>query len=317
MNSQIETWRVQAYAANVHHLSQQEGSVIAPFVRKESFVGKAEFFDRLGEALAQDKAGRNTDTPNLDIEHSRRMLTTLTREWGTLVDRNDMLENIHDPASAYVKAAAMGMGRKKDHVLIKAAFGVAKAGEDGSTSTNLGNAQKVTAVASTALAYPNAAFLRKAKRVMDSAKVKGQRHIFHSADFLEALLAVTEVTSSDYASVKALVQGEIDTFCGFKFHHCEEIADYTATSESWDSDTYKFNTTTGLYDSGGTALGGTEKVALCMVGDGVILGSKQNSFIARVDERSDKGYSKQIYTAEDMGGVRMEEAKVLQLIYKA
>ena len=31
------------------------------------------------------------------------------------------------------------------------------------------------------------------------------------------LLAVTQATSSDYASVKALVNGEIDTFMGFKF----------------------------------------------------------------------------------------------------
>jgi hypothetical protein len=41
MNSQIEAWRVQAYAANVYHLSQQEGSMISPFCRKEMFTGKA------------------------------------------------------------------------------------------------------------------------------------------------------------------------------------------------------------------------------------------------------------------------------------
>lgn len=315
MNSQIETWRVKAYASNVYHLSQQEGSVIEPLCRKESFTGKAEFFDRLGEATAQDKVGRNTDTPNLDIEHSRRMVTTVTREWGTLVDRKDKLQNIHDPANEYVKAAAYGLGRRKDQVLIASAFGNAMTGEEGATTTVLGNAQKVTAVASGALAYANVQMLRKAKYVMDHAKVKGKRYIVHSADFLEALLSQTEVTSADYNTVRALVNGELNSFLGFEFKHCEEIDSVVAAT--YDTNTYKFDTATGLYSSGGTALGGTEKCAIAMVEGGLICGETSGSFIARIDERSDKGYSQQVYTAIDMGGLRMEEAKVVQLIYKA
>lgn len=317
MNSQIETWRVQQYAANVYHLSQQEGSVIEPLCRHESFTGKADFFDRLGQAAAQDKVGRNTDTPNLNIDHSRRMVVTVTREWGTLVDRKDKLQNIHSPENEYAKAAAMGLGRRKDQVLIEAAFNAAATGEDGSSSTALGNAQKITAVDSGALAYPNVQLLRKAKRKMDAGKVKGKRWIIHAADFLEALLAETEVGSSDYNTVRALVNGELDTFMGFSFKHCEEIDAYTAQSGSFDSADYHFDTTTGLYNGSGTDLGGTEKVALALAEGGLIRGETQNSFIARISEREDKGYSGQVYTAIDMGGVRMEEVKVVQLIYKA
>ncbi len=315
MDSQIESWRVQQYAANVYHLSQQEGSMIERFCRQESFLGKAEFFDRLGEATAQDKVGRNTDTPNLSIAHSRRMVTTVTREWGTLVDRKDKLQNIHMPESEYAKSAAMGLGRRKDQVLIEAAFGTAMTGEDGSGTQILPNVQKVTAVSGAALAVPNVAQLRKVKRTMDAAKVKGNRVLFYAADYLEALLSETAVTSSDFNTVKALVQGEVDTFMGFKWVHCEELANYVAST--FDGSTYKFNTGTGLYDSGGTALVGTEKVALAMVGDGLIRGETTGSFIARIDERSDKGYSGQVYTAIDMGAVRMEDVKVVQLVYKA
>lgn len=314
MNSQIETWRVQAYAANVYQLAQQEGSVVAPLVRPEKFTGKAEFFDRIGKATAQDKAGRNTDTPNLDIDHSRRMVTTITREWGTLVDRKDKLQNIHSPASEYAKAAAMGLGRKRDRVLIESAFGSAQTGEDGSTVVSLPNAQKVASVAASALDYPNIQMLRKAKRLMDHAQVKGKRYIVHSADFLEALLAVTQITSSDYNTVKALVAGDINTFMGFEFKPCEEIDSYLAST--FDANTFKYDTTTGLYNASGTVLGGTEKVALACVGDGLIEGETTGSFIARIDERSDKGYSQQVYTAMDIGGVRMEDEKVVQLIYK-
>lgn len=321
MDSQIESWRVQQYGANVYHLAQQEGSVISQACRKEVFTGKAEFFDRLGEASAVVKTGRNADTPNLNIDHSRRMLTTVTCEWGTLVDRKDKLQNVQSPESEYAKSAAMGLGRKLDQILIEAAFASAYSGESGATATALGNAQKVTAVASSALAYPNIQLLRKAKRLMDAAVVRGKRYIFHSADFLEALLSETSITSSDYNSVKALVAGELNTFMGFEFKHCEEINDYTSqevvNGASIDTGTYKFNTTTGLYDSGGTVLGGTEKLALALAEGGLIEGETSGSFIAKIEPRADKGYSNQVYTAFDKGGVRMEEAKVVQLIYKA
>lgn len=315
MNSQIETWRVQAFAANVLHLSQQESSVVAPLCRKEMFTGKAEFFDRLGLSAAVDKVSRNSDTPNLDIDHSRRMVVTATREWGTLVDRKDALQNIHLPESEYAKSAAMALGRKRDNVLIDAAFGYAATGESGSGSTALGNAQKVTSVSSGALGYANVQQLRKAKRIMDTGNIKGKRYIVYSADFLEALLSQTEVTSADYNSVKALVAGDLNTYMGFEFKHCQEMDSFLATT--YDTATYKFNLTTGLYDSGGTVLGGTEKVAMALAEDGLIEGETIGSFIARIDEREDKGYSKQVYTSMDQGGVRMEEARVVQLIYKA
>jgi hypothetical protein len=314
MNSQIETWRVQQYAANVYQLSQQKGSKLASLVRNEEFTGKSEFFDRISVATAQDKIGRNGDTPNLNIDHSRRMVTTVTREWGTLVDRKDKVQQIHDPAHEYSVAAQMALGRKMDNVIISAMLGYAYGGEDGTSSTAHGNAQKVTAVASSALAYPNVQQLRKAKRIMDSASVEGPRYIAYAADFIEALLATTEVGSFDYNSVKALVAGDLDTFMGFKFVHCEEITNFLATT--YDTGTYKFNTTTGLYDSGGTAIGGTERVAVAFVGDGVIFGKNPNA-IAKVDERADKGYSTQVYAAIDCGAVRLEEAKVVQLMYKA
>lgn len=314
MDNQIESWRVLQFASNVYMLSQQKSSLLASLVRNEEFTGKAEFFDRIGLATAQDKVGRNTDTPNLGIEHSRRMVSTITREWGTLVDRKDKVQQIHDPASQYSMAAQMALGRKLDDVIIAGALGTARTGEDGSGSQVLSNGQKITAVASGALDYANIQQLRKAKRVMDHAQVVGQRYIVHAADYLDALLSHTETTSADYNTVKALAQGELNSFLGFIFKPVEQIDSVLASD--YDGSTYKFNLTTGLYDAGGTVLGGTEKCALAMVGDGIILGKNPN-MIARVEERADKGYSQQVYAAMDFGATRMEEAKVIQLIYKA
>ena len=76
------------------------------------------------------------------------------------------------------------------------------------------------------------------------------------------------------------------------------------------------DTTTGLYNASGTTLGGTEKVAVALIGDGIIFGKNPLS-LSKVEERADKSYSMQVYTQMDFGATRMEEAKVLQLIYKA
>ncbi len=287
---------------------------MASLCRSEEFTGKAEFFDRLGLATAVDKTGRNTDTPNLDIAHSRRMVTTVTREWGTLVDRKDKVQNIHNPENEYSVAAQNALGRKMDSIIIDAALAAARTGEDGAGTQTLGNLQKVASVASAAIDYANVQVLRKAKLIMDRNEVMGQRVLVHGADFLESLLAATAVTSSDFNTVKALVMGEVDTFLGFKFIHSEIVSGLLAAS--YDADTFLYNTTTGLYEAAATAVGATNKVAIAMVCDGIILGKNPNS-IARVSEREDKSYSTQVYASIDCGATRMEEAKVVQIIYKA
>lgn len=313
MNSIIEQWRVQQYASNVYRLAQQKGSRLAMLCRQESFTGKAEFFDRIGSATAQEKAGRNVDTPNLDIAHSRRMLVSRTYDWGTLVDRTDKLENIHSPESHYAVAAKDGLGRKMDDVIIEGALGTAKYGEDGSSSQTLGNAQKVAATTGAVLDYPNMLFLRKLKRKFDEAEVEGERILVHGADFLDALLGVTQVTSSDYAAVKALVRGEIDSFMGFRFVHSERLP----LASVHDDGDFHFDVATGYYSGGGTDLAGTEKSCLAFVGDGVIFGKRVGAEVAKIEARADKSYSNQIYIAQDFGAVRMEEYKVIQGIYKA
>lgn len=308
MNSQIEQWRVQQYTANVYQLSQQKGSRIGPVVRTEVFKGKSEFFDRLGLATAQKKQGRNTPTPNLDITHSRRMVTTSMYEWATLVDRKDKLQNIHDPENQYNISAMSALGRSMDDVLIASALGNAATNEDGSGTQSLGNAQKLAAVAGGSIARMNVQALLKAKLLLDQAEAVGPRYLVHTAAMLESMLEQTQVTSADYNTVKALVQGQIDTFLGFKFIHTERLP---LSSVYSSGSTY--DASSGLYSASGIALGGTEVSGIAFVGDGLLLGKNEEA-IGRIDERADMSYSHQVYASMDFGGVRMEEAKVVEII---
>lgn len=312
MNSNIESWRVQQYAANVYQLAQQKGSRLAGVVRNETFKGKAEFFDRIGLATAQKKTGRNSDTPNLDIALSRRMVTTNMYEWATLVDRKDKLENIHSPESEFALAASNALGRAADDVLIDASLGSAMSGESGSTAVVLPNTQKIAAVASAALDYLNLNSLLAAKYHLDAAEAVGPRYLVHRAIDLQKLLGDTKLTSADFNTVKALVAGEIDTFLGFKFIHSERLP----LASLYDGSTFKFDTATGEYSGGGTAVQATDKVCFAFVGDGLLLG-KNEGMVARISEREDKSYASQVYASMDLGGVRMEEEKVVSILVKA
>ena len=311
MNFQIDQWRVQAYTANVYQLSQQRMSRIGPVVRSEVFKGKAEYFDRMGLATAQKKIGRNTPTPNLDIPLSRRQVSTSMYEWATLVDRKDKLLQIHDPENQFAQAASMALGRSMDQVLIAGALGNAQTGESGTTPVALPNTQKVAAVAQGASSSLNVATLLQVKQIMDAAEAVGQRYLVHNAAQLQNLLGQTQVTSSDYNTVKALVNGELDTYLGFKFIHTELIV-----PSSTYSNNLTFDPNTGLYSVASNAITpnyANAFSAFAFVGDGIILGKNEEA-IGRIDERPDYSYAMQVYNSMDFGAVRMEEVKVVEIV---
>lgn len=310
MDAQIESWRVQQYASNVYIQAQQEGSRLGSVVRSEEFTGKSEFFDRLGLAEAEDGDSRNPDTPNLSITHSRRMVTATRRHWGTLVDRVDKLQNIHDPESEYAIAAQNALGRKMDRILIQAAVGTARTGEDGTGSATLGTGQRVVPVSGGAQSKINVQALRKTKLIMDQNEVMGRRFMVITAGQLENLLSETETTSSDYAAVKALVKGELDTFMGFDFIRTELVEQELAST---NFSGHLFNTSTGLYDAGGSAIDSTSISCFAFAEQALLLG-KNPGAIARVTERDDKSYSNQVYAAMHFGAVRMEEEAVVAIL---
>jgi hypothetical protein len=65
----------------------------------------------------------------------------------------------------------------------------------------------------------NISKLREAAKILNQKNVPSDgRNIIIHANSLASMLEQTSVTSSDFNSVKALVQGEINQFMGFTFH---------------------------------------------------------------------------------------------------
>jgi hypothetical protein len=169
-----------------------------------------------------------------------------------------------------------------DDVVISAALGTSFTGETGSTSTVLPSTQKIAEAGTAGLTI---AKLRTAKEKFDLASVDPSlpRFLVVGPRQVSDLLGTTSVTSSDFNTVKALVNGEVDTFMGFKFI-----------------------TSTRL------AIASSKRLCLAFAGHGIKLALGKD-VMTRIDERSDKGYSTQVYVCMSIGATRMEESKVVSI----
>ena len=305
MSAQITQAFVDQFGANVFHLSQQKGSRLRGAVRNESQRGESAFYDRIGKVAAVKKAGRHSNTPQLDTPHSRRMVTLEDYEWADLIDKQDKVRMLNDPASEYVMAAMWAMGRSMDDEIIAASVGSAYSGQKGQTAVPHPNSQKYAANDGSVFTNLNVRSLRAVKRIMDAAEVEGERYLVHSASQMEALLGQTEVTSHDYNTVKALVQGDVDTFLGFKFLHSERLATQTAALSA--------SATTGAVGAGTSVVGSRKCFAWAK--EGLLLATGMD-ITSRIDERNDKSYSTQAYACMSVGATRMEEEKVVEILCK-
>ncbi len=196
------------------------------------------------------------------------------------------------------------MGRSMDDVIIAALDGTSYSGEAGATSVVLPSTQKYAANDGTNFTNLNISTLRAVKKMFDAADVDESipRYFAYTSSQLFSLLGQTQVTSADFNSVKALVDGQLDTFMGFKFVRLERLLTVASGSAS---------PTTGVYGSGTTVAG--YRRCLAWAQDGAILSVGQD-MQSRVSERSDKGYTTQAYARMSIGATRMEEVKVVQVV---
>ena len=285
MSFQVTTAFVQQYTTNVGLLLQQRGSRLRDCVTVGSYTGKAaKVVEQIGSVTAQAKTSRHADTPLISTPHDARWCHPTDYEWADMIDDQDKLRMLIDPTSPYAMNGAYALGRAMDSLIITAALGTALTGENGSTSTSF-TAGNTIAVGGTGLTV---AKLRSARKLLLAAEVDVEMdplYIAVTATQLDELLGTTEVTSSDYNTVKALVSGNVDTFLGFKFIHTELL---------------------GLDGSG-------DRRCIAWAKSGLHLGM-WNDITTKISERADKSYATQVYVKGTFGATRTEESKVVEII---
>ena len=313
IGSTIDQTYVKQFGSNVYHIVQQKESRLRGLVSFESFVGEGKFYDRVGGTEVYEKTGRYSDTQWADVEWTRRRLNFRDYRWAHPVDGADKLRLIHSPESEVAISARMAFGRKIDEIIINAALGTAYAGKEGTVPVVLPDAQKVGATDGTNFSKLTLETLRIVRqKFWENEAIANENEeinlVCTSADLMN-LLRDDKVIGADYAAIKALVDGAINTFMGFKFIRMELLPQIATAVTTFDP-------LTGAITGGAATLAIGSNRCFAFVKEGIKMAMNED-VMARVDERADKDYINQVYMKMALGGVRMEEEKIVEIITKA
>ena len=183
----------------------QSSRALAGLTRERTNVeGNQVKFPKIGKGTATVRVPQTDVTP-LNVTYSQVTATMsdyIAAEYSDIFSQQKVN---FDERRELVQVVGNAIGRRMDQLVIDAlnasATTLTVATTIGGAGTNM-NIEK----------------LIEAKKLLDANNVpsEGRCMIIH-ANNLAGMLGETEITSSDFATVKALVSGEVDTFMGFKF----------------------------------------------------------------------------------------------------
>lgn len=195
---------VQLFDAEVKQ-AYQASRMLAGVTRERTNVeGNQVKFPKIGKGTATIRVPQTDVTP-LNVTYSQVTATMsdfIAAEYSDIFNQQKVN---FDERRELVQLVSSAIGRRMDQLVIDA---LNAASSPSTVATTVGGAGT----------NMNLAKLLAAKKALDTKNVpaEGRCMIIH-ANGLSALLDETELTSSDFATVKALSTGEIDTFLGFKF----------------------------------------------------------------------------------------------------
>ena len=322
----IDTAFVKQFGNTLDLLTQTKGGKFTGKCLEESIEGESKFYDQLDSVTATEATRATStgttnsfpDSPDNFIEHKRRMVEATPYDIGLMLDRFDKVEMLVNPESQYVQQMVHALNRKKDIEFIIGALGAAKTGKAGGGTAAEFN-QLVAKEIGTNTGM-NIDKLIETRKTLEAAGVDlddplNKAYIAMHPNQLHQLLTDTKVTSSDFASVKALVAGDLNSFYGFEFI-TSNLIPYTNAAG------------TGVYDAGGATrdFSSTWSAADAPV-DGDTTGDRacfawchsgirqvtNPAIETEIDKRADKRFNYYAYAAMRTGAVRMEETKVVMI----
>ena len=224
----LSTAFVTLFDAEVKQAYQGQAQ-LRPAVRVRSGVeGSTYKFPKIGKGVAQVRIPQTDVTP-LNVTYGS---VTATLSDYIAAEYSDIFMQAKvnfDERAELVKVVSGAIGRRQDQLIIDALVASSTANtvasSVGGANTNL-NLDKLLA----------------AKKALDAKNVPmDNRHIFIHANNLSGLLGETKVTSSDFNSIKALVNGELNTFLGFNFHTIGDRDEGGLPVSSGDRKVYAFH----------------------------------------------------------------------------
>ena len=283
MSTQIEKNYVNQFRSNLELGLQQKGSKLEQTVRVETQKAEFDYYDSIGATKARRVTERHGDTPLISTPHDRRRVGLVDYDWADLIDKKDKIRLLADPTSSYQVNARYAMGRARDEEIINAFYGKAYTGKDGATEVSFKTGNIISA-GQTETGLTIAKLIDARTIALEKQNDPDEEwFVGITAKQLNNLLNEEKIQSQDYNNIKALVEGKVDTFMGFKF----------IVSELFQK---------------------VEGNRLCPVWckSGMLLAVGEDITVD-VSVRNDKRNATQIYVAQSIGATRMHEDKVFQI----
>jgi len=225
MPSSVPVGFVDRFRGDYIMLSQQRTSRLEATVRTDPdmLLGRFGYYDRIGAVSMQKRTTRHQDTGVVEVPHSRRRITLVDYELPFLLDKQDVMRMVADPQGKYMQNGLAAAARQKDDIIIAAADAVSYSIDEDNQATAITlPSSQIIGAGGTGLTI---AKLLSVKEALDGAEVddEEERVAVISSKQVTNLLNTTEVKSADYNSVKALSEGKIDTYLGFRFIRSERL----------------------------------------------------------------------------------------------
>lgn len=232
MSDQFPTAFVQQYSNNITILQQQMFSNLRGAVDVETIKGEFAFFEQVAATAMTEIGDRHGDTTYTDTIHRRRRVGLADFDVADRIDNPDKVRTLIDPQNSYVRQFAAAAGRTIDDTIITAFDATVSTGKTGTGSDSFDSSNFEIGVGTSNLTTDK---LRTARRILEAAENPedggdNQWYVVCSAEQREGLLDDSEFQNHDFNSVKALVDGQVDTWLGFKFLKSERLPEVTSTN---------------------------------------------------------------------------------------
>lgn len=201
MSNNISTVFISMFDAEVKQTYQGNMKLYDTVRVKTGVVGSTYNFPRIGKGLATPRIPQADVTP-INVSYTQNTATLTDWNAPEYTDIFNQAKVNFDDRRELVEVVSYAIGRRMDQLIIN------------ELATGAGN---TVSEPGSAVGLVTAKVL-EAKYYLDKEGVPMEDRFFvTSAKGLQQLLGTTEATSTDYNSVRALVNGEIDTWVGFKW----------------------------------------------------------------------------------------------------
>lgn len=208
MSNTLPAAFIAQFDAEVKQAYQGMSRLMGTCRTRNGVNGSTHRFPKIGKGLAQPRVYQ-ADVVPMNVAHTN---ATVTLEPWLAAEYTDLFAQAQvnfDERRELVKVVAGALGRRLDQLMI----------DDG---LDVGVANTVAVGIGGNNAF-NVAKMRAAKKILDANGVPtDNRHMAISATALQQLLGSTQATSFDFNSVKALVNGDINSYMGFNIHLIED-----------------------------------------------------------------------------------------------